>query len=81
MEEDDIAFFHFEVDDFAFEALVLLDAEVSLIDFSIIGVGVIVKLPQMSFGAHLKCTVLNGAVLKSCPGCDDVVGWAEGEVG
>jgi len=81
VEEDDVALLHGQVDPVVLELLVLLDAEVGLVDLAVVGVVVLVEAPLVSPGQDVQAAVLRIAVLERRPRSHYPVSRSEGEIG
>ena len=67
MEEDDVALLHLQVNPVVFELLVLLNAEVGLVDLSVVRVLMIVEATLVGFGKDVQTAIFRVAVLESRP--------------
>jgi len=81
MEKYDISLLHHKVYHLTLEVLKLFNSKVSLVDFTISRVRMIIEFSKVGLGANMKTTIFNGAVLKGSPGSDNSVGRTEGKVG
>lgn len=81
VEEDNISFFHLKVYPIILDFLMLLDAEIGLINVAIpVGILVVVEPALMRLGDDVEAAIKIIAVLECCPSSHDVVCWPKREI-